>query len=160
MCRHPLQHLAGGSFPVARYSAAARNNKRQVRRCIPLSLALGIVRSTRAPPATTGRPIGGDRGPRTLMVLGDSHGTIRKPGDGRLQTPLAAGRRPRETSPPRISSLFDRNDQDVATAGCDAPFPGSHGRIGPYDRGYRLGSPWVGIMAPKRPVRSDAMMGC
>jgi hypothetical protein len=39
MCRHLLSLLGGGSFPVARYLAAARNNKRQVRRCFPLSLA-------------------------------------------------------------------------------------------------------------------------
>jgi len=39
MCRHLLSLLAGGFFPVARYSAAARNNKHQVRRCFPLSLA-------------------------------------------------------------------------------------------------------------------------
>src|SRR6516165_2049645 len=42
MCRHLLSLLAGGFFPVARYSAAARNNKHQVRRCFPLSLALEL----------------------------------------------------------------------------------------------------------------------
>jgi hypothetical protein len=41
MCRHLLPLLAGGSFPVAQYSAAARNDKRQVLRCFPLSLAFG-----------------------------------------------------------------------------------------------------------------------
>ena len=52
MCRHLLQLLAGGPFPVVRYLAAARNDKRQVRRCLPLSLAFGVVRSTGAPPAS------------------------------------------------------------------------------------------------------------
>jgi len=126
----------------------------------------GVVRSTGAPPAkwamgAPGRPIGGDRGPWALTVLSDSRGTIRKPGDGRLQTPHAAWRRPRETSPTRIggpvrSEMIRMWLRRVVTL----PFPDSHGRIGPYDRGYRLGSPWAGIMAPRRPVRSDVMMGC
>ena len=71
MCRHLLQHLAGGPFPVARYSAAARNNKRQVRRYFPLFLAFWSCPIDRCSPShkslsASGRPIGGDRGPRTL----------------------------------------------------------------------------------------------
>jgi hypothetical protein len=49
MCRHLLPPLAGGPFPVARYSAAARNDKRQVRRCIPLSLAFSSPIDRRSP---------------------------------------------------------------------------------------------------------------
>ena len=163
MCRRLLQHLAGGPFPVARYSAAARNNKRQDRRCFPLSLAFGSCPIDRRSPCRLGvtwqtqwrRP-----GTVSLDGVGDSHGTVRKPGDG-----LADSARRRMTATRNVTA----KDQRPCSIGMirmwlrrvvTLPFPDSHGRIGPYDRGYRLDSPWAGIMAPRRPVRSDVLMGC
>jgi hypothetical protein len=59
----------------------------------PFSLAFGVVRSAGALPVSArGCWRTHWRRPETASLdgVGDSRGTIRKPGDGRLQTPLAA----------------------------------------------------------------------
>src|SRR6516164_4376634 len=66
-----------------------RGQKRQAPGSAVLSAFPGLLELSDQPvlslPEVTERfwrPIGGDRRPWTLTVLGDSHGTIRKPGDG------------------------------------------------------------------------------
>src|SRR6516225_4185146 len=153
-CNVPASLVTFGRkvFPGCPVLGCGQNDKRQVRRCVPLSLAFGVVRSTCALPARNlwtllADPFGGDRGLRTLLMLGDSHGTVRKPGDG-----LADSARRRMTATRNVTA----KDQRPCSIGMirmwlrrvvTLPFPDSHGSIGPYDRGYRLDSPWAGIMA-------------
>ena len=66
----------------------------------------------------------------SLDGVGDSHGTIRKPGDGRLQTPhaaLMAARRNFTGKDQRPCSIG--NDQMWLRRVLTLPFSGSHGRI-------------------------------
>jgi hypothetical protein len=53
------------------------------------------------------------------------------------------------------------NDQDVATAGCDAPFPGlSRQDLNRMTVDTAWAPPGQGSWPSRRPVRSDVMMGC
>ena len=93
------------------------------------------------------RPIGGDRRPRALTVWAIRAGqsASRAMGDCDSACRLTAATRNFTDKDQRPCSIG--NDQMWLRRVATLPFPGSHGRIGPYDRGYRLGSPWAGIMA-------------
>src|SRR6516162_1912711 len=97
MCRHLLSLLGGGSFPVARYLAAARNDKRQVRRCLPLSLAFWSCPIGRCSPCQgVGRladPLEatGDREPCWCWAIRMGQSASRAMGDCRLRLPPDGG---------------------------------------------------------------------
>src|SRR6516164_10835366 len=132
MCRHLLQLLAGGPFPVARYSAAARNNKRQVRRCLRFPWLLELsdrpVLSLSALEAAGG-PIGGDRRPRALAVWAIRAGqsASRAMGDCDSACRLTAATRNFTDEDQRPCSIG--NDQMWLRRVLTLPFSGSHGRI-------------------------------
>ena len=130
MCRHFLSFLAGGSFPVARYSAGAINDKRQVRRCFPLSLAFWSCpnRPVLSPPderwALLADPLEatGDREPCWCWAIRMGQFASRAMGDCGLRMPPEGGHAKLHRQESAACSIG--NDQDVATAGYDAPFPG------------------------------------
>ena len=94
-----------------------------------------------------GRPIEGDRRPRALTVWAIRAGqsASRAMGDCDSACRLTAATRNFTDEDQRPCSIG--NDQMWLRRVLTLPFPGSHGRIGPNDRGYRLDSPWAGIMA-------------
>jgi hypothetical protein len=162
LCRHLLPHLAGGPFPVAGTRSQPETT----------SARLGGAFRFPWPFEVSDRPgLPRQRGvgrcwqthwrlPGTACLDGvdDSRGTIRKPGEGDCGLRIAARRRHTRNSTGKDQRPCSiGNELNVATAGCDAPFIGLSRQDEPNDRGYRLDSPWVVIMAQRRPVRSDVM---